>query len=82
MDFEKTTNVFMEYVLYYNNLFPDRNSAFYNDSVPDRQDIAKCLMADPSRICTVYGIHTALSLGAEDEKNRISHTGCHTLYPD
>ena len=63
MDFEKKTNGFMEYVLYCNNLFSDRNSVFYNDSVPDRHDIAKRLMADPFRICTVYGIHAALPLG-------------------
>ena len=64
MDFEKQTNGFMEYILYCNNLFSDRNSAFYNASVPDRLNIAKHLMADPFRICTMYGIHTALPLGA------------------
>ena len=64
MDFEKTTNVFMEYVLYYNYLQPDRDSAFYNSFVSDRLSIAKCLMADSSGICIMYGIHTALSLGA------------------
>ncbi len=64
MDYEKKNNGFMESVLYYNDLFSNRNSAFYNDSVPDRHDIAKRLMADSSGICTVHGIYTALSLGA------------------
>ncbi len=63
MDFEKKINVFMEYVLYYICLCSNRNSAFYNDSVPDRLNIAKCLMADGFRIISMYGIHTALPLG-------------------
>ena len=64
MDFEKKTNVFMEYVLYYNYLQPDRDSAFYNSFVPDRLSIAKCLMAGSFRVTSMYGIYTALPLGA------------------
>ncbi len=63
MDYEKKTNGFMESFLYYNDLFSNRNSAFYNASVPDRQGIAKHLMANSSGICTVHGLYTALPLG-------------------
>ena len=63
MDFEKKTTVFMEYVLYYNYLQPNRDSAFYNSSVSGRLDITKCLMASSFRIFSMHGIYTALSLG-------------------
>ena len=64
MDFEKKTTIFMEYVLHCNYLLTDRDSAFYNSSVSGRLDITKCLMAGSFRIFSMYGIYTALSLGA------------------